>query len=555
MLADQLLKLWESETVLNSTFSYDESWVAGRMLLPIAVEHWGYPREAFFKPEAQFALNPQKDDILGRTENYMVPGLKDQLRNEKTMALRPDLRLFMLRGGLYGPDTAIGRHKAVEYSRQNPKHVAVLTSFHVVDIYVAGQLVRQYGIWDWERRFEELSSIFKPKGYEIPAPLGEDEEAARFSAAIRDMYPILAEEFSGRKNTRILAGGKLVPATAAVQALAYIVFLRFLEERYPFFRSQLRRFYYSYLGDGFQAYADVCLTGHIWVDLNHVIRYMRYGEILDTFVGYEFPDQTLRHKLWKMDVSNEGMLRVLEPLVKQRYSTLRAPLSGLLFGRLLQRVRAGASEDQESARPPLLAAFSLGEAFKPITVADLRERLDDFFVKRLQPAFKRRDPDAFRKASADFLAIRVAEEHKGGPIYLACAASCLMAVHDRVQSLRQQWLTESQQKTQTLFGAPEIAHLGQGCNAIPEIFRHHLYWHYQAAGDKELAELALNVLSVIRADEAAPYPENLKSLNLEPLPTRKRPQADTSSEPSGGLEIKEEEPSLVADPGMESPSG
>lgn len=247
MLVKRLLNLWERESITNAPFVYDESAVAARYWLPIAVEHWGYRRDDFFKPEAQFAVSPAEDDQQSRTENYLVNGLKDRLRTEKVLDLRSDLRLFLLRGCLLGEEVATARKRAVQYSSEHPDHVAALTSFSITDVYVGGALVRQYGLRDWETRFDELTAIFHAHTSTRPYAHTDDEEASRFNVLLREMYPLLREEFATRRNTKTLAEDKRDPALSAVQALAYLVFLRFLEDRYPFIRRQLRRCYYGYL--------------------------------------------------------------------------------------------------------------------------------------------------------------------------------------------------------------------------------------------------------------------------------------------------------------------
>ena len=271
-----------------------------------------------------------------------------------------------------------------------------------------------------------------------------------------------------------------------------------------------------------EAYADTSLSGQIWVDLNRIIRDMdkrekeKEAEIpLEAFVGYKFPDRTLRHKLWRMSLSNDALMTILKPLVTERFSVLRAPHFGALFGRLHHNIAAPTDTNLfESAAPSLSAAFHADDEPQPITIPDLRIRLDGFFTERVQPAFVRRDADAFRQAADDLLAVYIEEHHTSGAIQIAHAAALLLDIHDRMNALRQQWLAESQQKTQTLFGEPEATDLGHGCETVWEICERNLRWHYQTPIDTELAELALNVLSIVRADEAVTYPKLVEELNL-----------------------------------------
>ncbi|MEW6209529.1 MAG: hypothetical protein AB1631_14265, partial [Acidobacteriota bacterium] len=421
-------------------------------------------------------------------------------------------------------DYARDTRRAALLSEENPRATVAMTTFCRTDIFVGGRVVREYGLRDWQERFEELTRIFHSSKGEVPKPLVESKEEARLEEIVRAMFQSLAEAFRAGEVVRVLKKNptKRDVHVCAAQTLAYLMFLRACEETYPFERNFLRRIHWAYSGDGREAYGDVTLASSVWADINRLIRGMGEPAIFPPYLGYKFPDRTLRHKLWSLGdkIKKEDIQPALELLVTERMGLLRMIHFGPVLGRLLDRVR----EKQESGQEETVLLLRDGESEQRVTINELRAILEEAFVKRVQSAFRARNAEAMREAAEWAAHLRVEEKHGGGAVLIAQAAEALMAFHSRLYAAQSEMRAEMQQRAGHLFAEEEIGSLGPSISPDRNDDDGGPYWKlfesgilggtYSTFEDGELAELALNTLNILHADRAARHPRLVRAAHL-----------------------------------------
>ncbi len=449
------------------------------------------------------------------------------LNGGEPLALRDNLVILFMRGSLYPDDFGRDTKRALHLSRARASAAVVMTTFERTDILVNGRIVRQYGLRDWQTRFDELTGIFHADKGRVPAPLSENEEEARLEELVRAAFQPLAEAFRAGEIVRVLKKNPPRPDlhACAVQTLAYLIFLRACEETYPFERNFLRRIQWAYSGDGREAYGDVALTGVIAADINRIIRGMGEAAVLRPYLGYKFPDGALRRKLWTMgdSIKNETIHPALELLVTERFGLLRAIHFGAVLGRLLKRVRENSIKQDESTEGGVLRVRDSGGE-RRMTIASLREFLEEEFSLRIQPAIEARDGEAIGKTAQWAMGLEIEEKHSGGPILIAQAAEALTDFHARLHEAQTRLRAEMQQRAGHLFAEEESGSLGRSISPDRNEDDGGPYWRlcergilradYATYEDAELAELALNILNVLHAARSARHPRLVKAVHL-----------------------------------------
>lgn len=521
-----VFSVWRSEAPSNRFLAYDPGEVAARFLLPLCVTAWGYELEQFYDADAVAKARIETGGS-GFENDTLREELWKSLNRGEPLTLRDNLIVLFQRGSLYPDDFARDTQRAIQLSRQHPRAAVVATTFERTDVLVKGNVVREYGLRDWETHFDELTRILHAEKGHVPKLLPELEEESRLEQTIRDMFQPLAEAFRSSEVVRVLTKKPVKSDIHAcsVQTLGYLLLLRACEETYPFQRNFLRRIHWAYSGNGREAYGDVALAGAIWADINRLIRGMGEAEILHPYLGYKFPDAKLRHKLWSIGdkIKNETIQPALEVLVTERFGLLRAVHFGTVLGRLLKRVRESQLDGSDSSEAATLWLHDDGNE-RRMTVADLRDFLSETFSARIHPAFEARDAEAVCKAAEWASRLRVEERHSRGPIHIAEAAEALVEFHGRLHSAQTQLRTELQQRAGHLFAEEELGSLGPSLNPDGSDGDGGPYWRLCEAGllrgeystyeDAELAELAINILNVLHADRSARHPKAVKASNL-----------------------------------------
>jgi hypothetical protein len=556
-VAKAAIERWRSEAPFNRFMRYVPGEVAARFLLPLCVGEWGYPLEQFYDPKAV------KDAEIETTSGFQNHTLREELwaslNRGESLALNDRLIILFQRGSLYAEDFAAEFARAAQLSRQNPRSAVAMTTFERTDVLVDGQLARQYGLRDWENRFEEIRRIFDSESGEAPRQHSEAEEESRLEDALREMFQPLSEAFRSSEVAQVLKKNhaKEDVGVRAVQTLGYLLLLRAAEETYPFERTFLRRIHWAYSGDGREAYGDVTLTGAMWPDVNRLIRGMAEAPILNPYLRYKFPDAALRHRLWSIGgkIADDMVQAVLEPLVSERFGLLRAIHFGPVLGRLLKQVREDGRATSASAEQSGLWVEDGGRETY-LSIAELRAVLEEAVDNRVKPAFKKRDAEAIRKVAEWAFQLRVQERHAGGPILVAQAADALARFHAHLHTAQDEMRTEMQYSAGNLFAEEDVGTLGSSISPDRSADDGGPYWALCANGilsgaystpeDAELAELSLNILNMLHADRSARHPKLVSAANLrhyvgrfltapgvfsKPFPIDDRPSSKLADDP------------------------